>query len=142
MLFEADRFQAFARWTFCLMILRAIHPGVAWAGETPDADPAKAVAFFESKIRPVLVAHCYKCHSAETLHPKGGLRLDTREAIRAGGESGSAVVPGDPDASLLLTAISHADPDLKMPPKKERLPESVINDVKSWIRTGAADPRE
>jgi len=67
--------------------------------------------------------------------------LDSRKAIRAGGDRGAAVVPGDPDGSLLLTAISHSDPDLQMPPKKERLPDSVINDFKLWIQAGAADPR-
>src|SRR5262249_23084948 len=62
--------------------------------------------------------------------------------IRAGGDRGPAVVPGDPKASLLLTAVSHTDPDLKMPPKKPRLPDAVINDIRAWIQSGAADPRE
>ena len=102
---------------------------------------AEDAAFFESRIRPVLVEHCYECHSAETGRSKGGLMLDTRDAIRAGGDTGPAVVPGDPAKSLLLTAMKHADPDLQMPPKKPRLPERVIADVEAWIRRGAADPR-
>jgi hypothetical protein len=125
-----------------LLILLLIGPVVARAAGTAPGDDAAGIAFFESKIRPVLVEHCYKCHSLGASKPKGGLLLDSRQAIRAGGDSGPAVVPGDPEASLLLTAISHTDPDLKMPPKKERLPESVVNDVRTWIRNGAADPRE
>ncbi|MEJ7639317.1 MAG: c-type cytochrome domain-containing protein [Singulisphaera sp.] len=65
--------------------------------------------------------------------------LDSREKIRAGGDRGPAVVPGDPDASLLLAAVSHSDPDLKG--HEERLADSVIADIKTWIRMGAADPR-
>jgi cytochrome c553 len=99
-------------------------------------------AFFESKIRPVLVKHCYECHSAEAGKSKGGLLLDTRESIRAGGDTGPAVVPGDPKKSLLLTAISHTNPDLEMPPKKAQLPKAVIADFERWIQMGAPDPRE
>lgn len=110
---------------------------LALAGDSPEA-----AAFFESKIRPVLVQHCYQCHSTRAGKSEGGLRLDSRNAIRTGGDRGAAVVPGDTKKSVLLTAISHTDPDLKMPPKKERLAESVINDFKTWINSGAADPRE
>ncbi|MFM9959959.1 MAG: PSD1 and planctomycete cytochrome C domain-containing protein [Planctomycetaceae bacterium] len=109
----------------------------AMAAESPEA-----TAFFESKIRPVLVQHCYQCHSAKAGKSEGGLRLDSRRGIRAGGDRGPAIVPSDSKKSVLLTAISHADPDLKMPPKKERLPESVISDFQTWINSGAADPRE
>lgn len=112
-------------------------------GSRATADEsAEATPFFESKIRPVLVQHCYQCHSAKAGKTEGGLRLDSRNGIRSGGDRGAAVVPGDTKKSVLLTAISHSDPDLKMPPKKERLPESVINDFKTWINSGAADPRE
>jgi len=103
---------------------------------------ADDTAFFEAKIRPVLVKHCYECHSAEAGKSKGGLMLDTKHSIREGGETGPAVVPGDPAKSLLLTAIKHSDPDLEMPPKQLKLPDSVIADFESWIKTGAADPRE
>jgi len=99
------------------------------------------ISHFESKVRPVLVKHCYECHSAESGKSKGGLRLDTREAIRTGGDSGPAVVPGDPSKSLLLSAIKHTDPDLEMPPNKPRLPTSIIADVEVWIKSGAPDPR-
>jgi hypothetical protein len=104
--------------------------------------PAEQLNFFESKIRPVLVKHCYECHSAESGKSKGGLRLDTRENIRAGGDTGPAVVPGEPGKSLLLTAISHTNPDLEMPPKAAQLPKAVIADFEQWIKMGAPDPRE
>src|SRR5437867_2339395 len=77
------------------------------------------LAFFETKIHPVLVEHCYKCHSATAEKIKGGLTLDTREGLLRGGETGPAIVPGDADKSLLLEAIRYANPDLAMPPKKE-----------------------
>jgi hypothetical protein len=109
------------------------------AAETPSTAD---VAFFESKIRPVLVKHCYECHSAESGKSKGGLLLDTREGIRAGGDRGPAVVPGDSAKSFLLTAVAHTDPDLLMPPKKAQLPKAVIADVERWIKMGAPDPRE
>ncbi|HBJ86864.1 MAG TPA: hypothetical protein DDZ88_24005, partial [Verrucomicrobiales bacterium] len=93
-------------------------------------------------IRPVLVKHCYECHSAESGKSKGGLMLDTKHGIREGGETGPAVVPGDAAKSLLLTAIKHSDPDLEMPPKEPKLSEAVIVDFETWIKTGADDPRE
>ena len=104
--------------------------------------PAEQLKFFESRIRPVLVKHCYECHSVESGKSKGDLLLDTREGIRTGGERGPAVVPGDPEKSVLLAAISHTDPDPQMPPKKAQLPKAVIADFDTWIKTGAPDPRE
>jgi hypothetical protein len=72
-------------------------------GRVPGGEPDRAqVEFFETKIRPVLVEHCYKCHSAQAAKLKGGLRLDTRDGLRKGGDSGPAIVPGDPAGSLLL----------------------------------------
>ena len=107
-----------------------------------SASLAAETDFFEQKIRPVLVENCYKCHSVESGKSKGGLLLDSRQASLRGGDTGAAVVPGEPSASLLLTAISHRDPDLEMPPKKDRLPKSVIDDFEKWIRDGAVDPRD
>lgn len=107
-----------------------------------SADDAENTAFFESKIRPVLVKHCYECHSEESGKSKGDLLLDTRQGIRAGGETGPSVVPGDPAKSMLLTAIKHADPDLEMPPKKPKLSDAIIADIEAWIKMGAPDPRE
>ena len=130
-----------ARIAALFLCLIAINAPIARAGQAADKD-AKGIAFFEAKIRPVLVENCYKCHSTATGKSQGSLLLDTRKGIRAGGDRGPAVVPGDPAASLLLTAISHTDNSLKMPPKKDRLPASVLNDVKTWIAMGAPDPRD
>ncbi|WP_291177874.1 PSD1 and planctomycete cytochrome C domain-containing protein [Gimesia sp.] len=100
------------------------------------------IDFFESQIRPVLVKHCYDCHSTESGTAEGGLRVDDRLAIRAGGGRGPAIVPGKPKASLLLSAISHADVDLKMPPKEAKFSANVIRDFEKWIEMGAPDPRD
>ncbi|MEX2215813.1 MAG: PSD1 and planctomycete cytochrome C domain-containing protein [Phycisphaeraceae bacterium] len=100
--------------------------------------------FFEQKIRPVLVEHCYSCHSADAQANKklkGGLLLDTREGSLRGGDSGRAVVPGEAGKSLLLKAMKYSDPDLQMPPKK-KLPDSVVADFEKWIESGALDPRD
>lgn len=102
------------------------------------------VAFFESKIRPVLVKECYSCHSAEAAKTKklrGGLQLDTREGIRKGGDAGPAVVPGDPKKSLLIAAMRHEPAVEKMPPNG-KLSDEVIADFVKWIEQGATDPRE
>jgi hypothetical protein len=105
------------------------------------SDDRAGIAFFESKIRPVLVERCQKCHSAAVARPKGGLRLDTRDGTRRGGTSGPAVVPGDLDASALYQAITAADGYSPMPPK-ETLPAPVIADFRRWIEMGAPDPRD
>lgn len=96
--------------------------------------------FFESKIRPVLVDSCYKCHSLESGKDKGGLLVDSRDALLKGGDSGPAIVPGKPQESLLIKAISYKDLDLQMPEKKQ-LPEKVIKDFEKWVEDGAVDPR-
>ena len=111
---------------------------------TERAASPEELAFFESKIRPVLVEKCYKCHAAgEGNKIKGGLALDTREGARKGGDSGPAVVPGDAKKSLLLEAIRYTKNDLQMPPEKDggKLSDAVIKDFEKWIQTGAADPR-
>src|SRR5438552_5376121 len=97
------------------------------------------VEFFEKSIRPVLVEHCYECHSAQSEKLKGKLLLDNRDAARKGGETGPAVVPGDADSSLLVQALRYEN--LEMPPKG-KLPPHVIADFEKWIKEGAADPRE
>ena len=100
--------------------------------------------FFEKKIRPVLVEHCYKCHSASSEKLKGELFLDTKEGMLKGGESGKpAVVPGDADKSRLIEAIRYGNEDLQMPPKKAggKLSEEQIADFVAWVNLGAPDPR-
>lgn len=103
-------------------------------------DDVAGIKFFESKIRPALSEHCYKCHSQDSKKVKGGLLLDTREATLRGGDTGAAIVPGQPNKSLLLTAISYHDEDLEMPPKY-KLDQAVIDDFRKWIEMGAPDPR-
>lgn len=100
---------------------------------------AEDTAFFESKIRPVLVEHCYECHSADKKQ-KGNLLLDTQEGTLKGGDTGPAIVAGDPSKSLLLKAIKWENKDLQMPPK-QKLSDSQIADLETWIKAGALDPR-
>lgn len=124
-------------WLRIAMVVVAVACGAPSPGlaQTEDA----GIKFFESKIRPVLVAQCYECHSAESKSPKGGLRVDSRQALLTGGESGPAVVPGDLEESLLLTALRHDG--LAMPPSN-KLPAETIADFEAWIKLGAPDPRE
>jgi hypothetical protein len=95
--------------------------------------------FFETKIRPVLVEQCYKCHAAEAKIIKGGLRLDSRDGLLKGGDTGPSVVPGQADKSLLLKALKYDE--IEMPPKG-KLPESVVKDFETWINMGLPDPRK
>ena len=95
---------------------------------TAQAAPDSAgLEFFEKKIRPVLVERCYKCHSAESEKLRGNLHLDTPEGIKKGGESGKpAIIPGDPDRSILIEAIRYKNEDLQMPPKQR------LTDPQAW----------
>lgn len=102
---------------------------------------ADDLAFFESKIRPVLEDNCYKCHSRDADKIKGGLLLDSREGLMHGGYTGDAVVPGNPAESLLIVAINHADEDFKMPSKRRKLADHEIADLTEWVMRGAPDPR-
>ncbi len=103
------------------------------------ADGPPRLEFFEKRIRPVLIRHCYECHSSVATELKGGLRLDSRSGIRKGGETGAAVVPGKVADSLLIAALRHKS--LKMPPDK-KLPDAVIADFVNWVELGAPDPRD
>ena len=109
---------------------------VSGFGQSTDDDD---VAFFEQKIRPVLAGRCYECHAGDVA--ESGLRLDSRDGLRTGGDRGPALIAGKPGESLLLTAISHSDGDLKMPPRGAKLAEAVLADFRKWIETGAVDPR-
>jgi hypothetical protein len=123
---------------FAACVLLALPSWVV--AQSEPAIAAEQIEFFESKIRPALVEHCYDCHSAGAEKIKGGLRLDTRESTLRGGDSGHAVVPGKPDESLLITAIRHEDSTMEMPPKY-KLEADVIADFEKWIAMGAPDPR-
>lgn len=120
---------------------------LAWLCSVLDtfgaAADAGGIAFFEQKIRPVLVEHCYGCHSAEAKKLKGNLYLDSKAGWQKGGDSGEPViVPGKPEDSLLLRTIQHLEADMEMPPKKPKLPDAVIADLVTWVKMGAPDPRD
>src|SRR3712207_542259 len=95
-----------------------------------DAAPA---AFFETKVRPVLAEHCYKCHSAKADKLKAGLLVDSLDGLLKGGDSGPAIVPGKPEQSRLIEAIGYANVDLQMPPKA-KLSDEQIADLTRWVR--------
>ena len=101
--------------------------------------PASDDEFFEKRVRPVLVEHCYKCHSDNGKEPKGGLRVDGRAHLLAGGDGGPAIVPGKPDASKLIEAVRYGNPDMTMPPKG-KLPAAAIADLEAWVKAGAPWP--
>ena len=119
---------------FCLATLVAASQ-IATAQEKIDPDHEK---FFESKIRPVLIAHCYECHSIDSGMTRGGLLIDTRDGLLQGGESGAAIDLDSIESSPLWTAINYED--YQMPPD-EQLPDNVIADFKKWLEMGAPDPR-
>lgn len=119
------------------LVMLAATPAVVWGQELPRDDGA-AIEFFEKKVRPILVDNCYNCHSADT-NARGELRVDDRNGLLQGGQSGAAVVPGDPENSLLIQAISYTDDTLKMPPKKQLTTEQVA-DLTKWVKDGAAWP--
>jgi cytochrome c553 len=112
----------------------------ASAVSAADLTPAQT-QFFETKIRPVLVNNCYKCHSGQAEKVRGGLLLDSREGLLKGGDTGPAIVPGDPEKSLLIKAIRYTDPDLQMPPKDRKLADDEIANLAAWVKMGAPDPR-
>src|SRR5688500_2408260 len=96
-------------------------------------------AFFERKIRPILAGTCFQCHGGEKTN--GKLRVDSREMLLKGGRSGPAVVPGDPDKSLLVQALRHAkDMEPMPPPPSKKLPDDVIADFAMWVKNGARWP--
>lgn len=124
------RFAVIGSVAFMFVTMRA-----ASAQENTQAD------FFEQKIRPVLVEKCYSCHTGSEDEVEAKLWLDSKAGWSKGGQSGPAIVPGKPDASLLVHAIRGTDKVLAMPPG-EKLPDNVIADFQTWIRLGAFDPRE
>jgi hypothetical protein len=103
-----------------------------------DLKPAD-LEFFESKIRPVLVAECYECHDAKK--QKGDLRLDYRDGLLKGGEEGAAIIPGDAKKSILIQSMDYSHETLQMPKKRPKLDAKIIADFAEWINRGAPDPR-
>jgi hypothetical protein len=115
-----------------ILLIASISPTAL--GQSTSADEA----FFESKVRPVLVDTCFKCHGGAKT--SGKLRVDSRSALLTGGTRGPAIVPGEPDKSVLLQAMRHVHDDLHMPPGK-KLPDHVLNDFAAWIQRGAVWPQ-
>lgn len=121
----------------CLLTLLLL--GAPAASPAADEVPGPAAgAFFTMRIQPVLEQHCYECHSARAPKLRGGLRLDSRDGMRSGGDNGPAVVPGNVAGSPIVAALKHEG--LAMPPKR-RLPDAIIADFEAWIKMGAPDPR-
>ncbi len=120
------------RMAACTLMLAPM--GAAHGGDTE--------AFFERHVRPLLVARCYQCHAGDKAG--GGLSLETRTGTRRGGDGGAAVVPGRPDESLLIAAVSGSDPDWRMPPEDAGPPltPDEVGLLRAWIVAGAFDPRE
>ncbi len=106
----------------------------AWAEPKPDPEGGK---FFSEKIQPILRENCFKCHSHSAEKIKGGLVLDSREALLNGGDNGPAIVPGEPGKSLIIDAVGYQDQDLQMPPKNKKLSDDQIALLTDWVKRGA-----
>ena len=115
-----------------ILIATLVLPRIALA----DDSGSQGGQFFESKIRPLLIDHCYACHSAQAKKLKANLHLDSREGALKGGDTGPALIPSHPEKSLLIEAIHYKNPDLQMPPKA-KLSETQIADLTTWIQIGA-----
>lgn len=112
----------------------------AFASDPPaDSVAPDSLEFFETRVRPLLAEHCFSCHG--DVDPKAGLRLDHIESILEGGDSGPALVRGEPDVSRLVHAVRYDDVELQMPPRG-KLPESAVADLAKWIELGAPWPKE
>jgi mono/diheme cytochrome c family protein len=124
--------------TFCLALAVS---GLPQAPRAAEPLTKAQVDFFEGKIRPIFANNCYKCHSPANGAPMSGLELDWKGGWEQGGLSGAAIIPGDPEKSLLILAVRYTDPELQMPPNNARLSTEQVNDLVSWVRMGAPDPR-
>src|SRR5688572_5958390 len=122
-----------ARALIILLLALGSQPLRLWAAED--------FAFFRDKVEPLLSKHCYECHSARSEKIKGGLLLDSKAGLLKGGDTGTALIPGDPENSMIIIAVRHEDPDLQMPPKK-KISDEEIAVLEKWVKSGAPDPRE
>src|SRR3569623_1454139 len=126
--------NSMTRWV-CLIVVLV---GGAAFGATPEGE---GVAFFESSVQPLLVEHCYECHSTSSKIVQGGLLLDSKPGIEKGGDSGAAIVPGDAAKSLLVRAIRYSDDEEVQMPPKGKLDDQQIAVLTRWVELGAPDPR-
>lgn len=115
-----------------LFILGSLCWHVSVAADDEMVPTQEQLTFFETKIRPVLIASCYECHASDSKIIQGGLRLDSRAGLLKGGDTGTAMVPGKPEESLLLQALRYDG--VEMPPKG-KLSESIIKDFETWHRS-------
>lgn len=120
----------------CLTAILSIGTSSLHASEATESKQ-----LFDKHVLPMLKQHCYRCHSHETKKSRGGLVVDSKNGLLKGGDSGPAVVPGQPEKSLLLKAICYTEEDLRMPPKG-KLADEVIAHVENWIKLGAEDSRQ
>jgi len=125
-----------ALWSVCL-----IHADYLRASEAGESGKfaAEHLAFFEAKVRPLLVEKCYSCHSESANKVRGGLAVDSRQSLIRGGDTGPAIVPGKPDRSLLIEAIQYDNEALQMPPKG-KLTDAEIATLTRWVQLGAPWP--
>lgn len=121
--------------------LRVLLAGIFLTGVARDCWSDEGIDFFENRIRPVLIERCYECHNSHD-RTESGLAVDHRTAIRRGGDSGKAVVPGKPAKSLLLKAIAHAEGAPRMPQDNPKLSKEMVADFTRWVQMGAPDPRD
>ena len=128
-------------WRSAIIISCCFCPAFCLDRAAAEVGRGDGIDYFESRVRPILVQRCYGCHSEESGKHKGGLFLDRRSGWEQGGDSGPALVPGDPGRSSLVRAIRYLDEDLQMPPKA-KLPAPEIHVLEEWIRLGAPDPRD
>ena len=115
---------------------------LACAADALEPAGAEQIEFFENKVRPLLAEQCFRCHSEESASRgklKAGLRLDSLQGMLEGGDSGVALVPGDPGKSLLIEAVNYRNEDMAMPPKR-KLPDGQINLLTQWVQMGAPWP--
>ncbi len=122
----------------CVALVAGLLVGSLRAEEPKKPFAPADVQFFETKVRPLLSEFCFKCHG-DVKRPKGGLRLDSLSAMLTGGDQGPALVPGQPDKSLLIKAITYADKELKMPPAQKMTREQIAQ-LTDWVRRGASWP--
>lgn len=111
-----------------------------WAMAVTVDDPA-SIEFFEQRIRPILVEHCYECHNSHDAR-ESDLALDHRGGLLAGGAGGSVLDLELPERSRLLGTLRHELEGLEMPEGRPALPPLVIRDFERWIAAGAPDPRD
>jgi len=121
------------RWAIFLVV------AACWTPRGAIAEVPADVEFFEKKVRPLLAERCHACHSARAKKQRGGLSLDSRAAILRGGDTGPALVPAQPDKSLLVRAVRYEKNGLQMPPKG-KLPAHEIAILEEWVRRGAPYP--